>query len=78
MARTTGPGSSRSTTSRCGDPAAHPWNEALQTKPAYNAIIYQKGPNAGARGYFLTKQPAIIDYSGESGSVSLQGRDIGL
>jgi hypothetical protein len=44
------------------------------TKPAYNIIIFQKGPNAGAYGYFLTKQPALIDYTGESGGVSLIGQ----
>jgi glucose/arabinose dehydrogenase len=44
------------------------------TKPAYNAIIYQKGPNAGARGYFLTKQPVPIDYTGESGKVEVIGQ----
>jgi hypothetical protein len=42
------------------------------TRPAYNAIILQKGPNAGARGFFLTKQPTPIDYTGESGKVTIQ------
>ncbi|OAI56996.1 hypothetical protein AYO49_00310 [Verrucomicrobiaceae bacterium SCGC AG-212-N21] len=44
------------------------------TKPAYNAIIFQKGPNAGAHGYFLTKQPALIDYTGKSGKVEVIGQ----
>jgi hypothetical protein len=43
------------------------------TKPAYNAVILQKGPNAGARGFFLTKQPTPIDYTGESGKVRVTG-----
>jgi hypothetical protein len=43
------------------------------TKPADNAIIFQKGPNAGARGYFLTKQPVPIDYTGKSGKVEVIG-----
>ncbi|OAI56769.1 hypothetical protein AYO49_03650 [Verrucomicrobiaceae bacterium SCGC AG-212-N21] len=44
------------------------------TKPAYNAIIFQKGPHAGAHGYFLTKQPVPIDYIGESGRVLILGQ----
>jgi hypothetical protein len=43
------------------------------TEPSYNAIILQKGPDAGAYGYFLTKQPIPIDYMGESGDVRLIG-----
>ncbi|OAI56770.1 hypothetical protein AYO49_03655 [Verrucomicrobiaceae bacterium SCGC AG-212-N21] len=44
------------------------------TKPSYNAIIFQKGPNAGAHGYFLTKQPTPIDFTGESGRVLIIGQ----
>jgi hypothetical protein len=43
------------------------------TVPTYKGIIYQKGPNAGAFGYFLTRPPAVIDYTGQSGGVSLIG-----
>ena len=49
------------------------FNHTDDTKPAYNAVIIQKGPNAGAQGYFLTKQPTPIDYTGESGHVLIQG-----
>ena len=35
--------------------------------------IYQKGPSAGAYGFFLTKQPVPIDYTGESGGVKVIG-----
>jgi cyclophilin family peptidyl-prolyl cis-trans isomerase len=44
------------------------------TKPAYNAVIFQKGPRAGAYGYFLTKRPTIIDYTGQGGGVSIIGQ----
>jgi hypothetical protein len=44
------------------------------TKPAFSGIIYQKGTNAGGYGYFLTKQPVPINYTGESGSVRLIGQ----
>jgi hypothetical protein len=43
------------------------------TKPNYSAIIIQKGPDAGAHGYFLTKQPVPIYYMGESGGVTILG-----
>jgi hypothetical protein len=39
----------------------------------YSAIILQKGPEAGAQGYFLTRQPVTIDFTGESGGVKLIG-----
>lgn len=39
----------------------------------FKAIMYQKGANAGGYGYFLTKQPTPIDYTGESGGVTLIG-----
>jgi uncharacterized delta-60 repeat protein len=44
------------------------------TKPGYNAIILQKGPNAAAQGFFLTKQPVPIDGTGESGGVLVIGQ----
>lgn len=47
------------------------------TVPAFNAIIYRKGANCGAHGFFLTKQPVPIDYTGESGGVSLIGEPEG-
>jgi hypothetical protein len=42
--------------------------------PSFQGIIYQKGPCAGAYGFFLTKPTVPIDYSGESGGVSLIGQ----
>jgi hypothetical protein len=44
------------------------------TKPSYTAVILQKGPSAGAQGFFLTKQPVPIDYMGESGRVEVIGQ----
>jgi hypothetical protein len=44
------------------------------TKPSYSAVVFQKGPNAGAYGFFLTKQPKPIDYTGESGVVTIVGQ----
>lgn len=41
------------------------------TKPAYVGKVYQKGPHAGAYGYFMTAKPKTIDGLGQSGSVSL-------
>lgn len=41
------------------------------TKPAYKAVIYQKGTGAGAFGFFLSTKPTVIDYMGESGGVTL-------
>lgn len=42
-------------------------------KPAFQGMIYQQGAHAGGHGYFLTTKPAVIDYLGESGGVSLLG-----
>lgn len=42
--------------------------------PVFKGILYQKGPNAGGYGHFLTKQPTVIDYTGESGAVILIGQ----
>ncbi len=39
----------------------------------YEGAIYQKGPDAGGYGYFLTRKPTPIDYTGESGAVNLFG-----
>jgi hypothetical protein len=39
----------------------------------YSGVILQKGPEAGARGFFLTKQPTPINFTGESGSVKVIG-----
>jgi len=44
------------------------------TVPAFQGIIFQKGPNSGAYGFFKTKAPGVIDYTGESGGVSLIGK----
>ena len=40
-------------------------------RPLFRAVILQKGPYQGARGYFLTETPKILGYKGESGSVSI-------
>lgn len=42
------------------------------TKPAFQGVIYQKGVNAGAYGYFLSTAPK--GGTGESGSVSLSAK----
>ncbi len=44
------------------------------TKLTFQGVIIQKGTQRGAYGYFLTKQPAVIDYTGESGGVSLMAQ----
>ncbi len=41
------------------------------TKPNYFVQIYQKGPNAGAYGYFLSTRPRVLDGNGQSGSVEV-------
>lgn len=44
------------------------------TKPSFQGVIYQKGDPAQPKGhgFFLTPMPAIKDYTGRSGRVSLQ------
>jgi len=44
------------------------------TKPAYQGVIIQKGTQRGAYGYFMTKQPAVVDYKGESGGAMALAR----
>jgi hypothetical protein len=44
------------------------------TKTPYQATIFQKGPDAGAYGFFLTTRPPVLDYLGESGRVTLSGQ----
>jgi len=39
----------------------------------FQGALYQKGPNAGGYGFFLTRKPTPIDFLGESGAVSLFG-----
>ena len=46
---------------------------AAPEKTAYQGVVYQKGPEAGAYGYFLTRKPATLDYTGESGAVVISG-----
>jgi hypothetical protein len=41
------------------------------SKPPFAGIIYQKGANAGAYGYFLSTSPKTIDYLGEGGRVEI-------
>jgi hypothetical protein len=41
------------------------------TKPAFQGIIFQKGPNRGAYGFFMTTTPPVKDYTGQSGGMSL-------
>ncbi|GEP42061.1 hypothetical protein BGE01nite_13520 [Brevifollis gellanilyticus] len=43
------------------------------SKTSFQGVIYQKGPDAAAYGYFLTRKPASMDYAGESGGVVLAG-----
>lgn len=45
----------------------------IPLKTSYEGVIYQKGPDAGGYGFFLTRQPTPIDYTGESGAVNLSG-----
>lgn len=40
----------------------------------FQGMIYQKGTQAGGYGYFLSRQPTVIDYTGQSGAVTLLGR----
>jgi hypothetical protein len=42
--------------------------------PTYNAVILQKGPDAGAYGFFLTTPTVPIDFSGEAGGIILLGQ----
>ncbi len=44
------------------------------TSVTFKGTIYQKGADAGGYGYFLTKQPTVIDYTGESGGFTLIGQ----
>ncbi len=45
------------------------------TKPAWQGVLFQKaGANRGGYGYFMTTKPKVLDYYGESGSVSLQAK----
>lgn len=46
---------------------------ASPEKTTYQGVLYQKGPGAGAYGYFLTRKPTLTDYTGESGKVILSG-----
>ena len=39
----------------------------------FKGIILQKGALAGGIGFFQTRQPVPIDYTGETGMVNLQG-----
>lgn len=41
--------------------------------PEFKGILYPRGSRAGGYGYFLSKQPKPIDYTGESGNVLLIG-----
>jgi major membrane immunogen (membrane-anchored lipoprotein) len=41
------------------------------TKPAFQGMVYQKGPEPGACGFFLTTTPPVKDYTGQGGTVSL-------
>lgn len=43
------------------------------TTPEFKGMVYQKGGGAGGYGHFLTRQPKPIDYTGESGRVTILG-----
>lgn len=45
------------------------------TTPAFRGVIFQKGPEAGAFGFFLSTQPPTITGAGKSGLVELLGDD---
>jgi uncharacterized repeat protein (TIGR02543 family) len=40
------------------------------TKPTYQGVIMQKGGIKGARGYFMSTSPKVLNYLGESGTMS--------
>ncbi len=40
------------------------------TKPKWQGVLMQKGANKGGHGYFMTTQPTVLNYLGESGKVS--------
>lgn len=51
-------------------------NDQGVTAPAttpFEGVIFQKGPDAGGYGFFLTRKPNPIDYTGASGAVNLMG-----
>jgi hypothetical protein len=41
------------------------------SKASYQGVIFQKGTDAGGYGYFLSNQPKLLDYAGESGGVEI-------
>lgn len=41
------------------------------TQPAFTGVIYQKGPNKGGYGHFLSTSPRVRDGTGEAGAVTL-------
>lgn len=43
-------------------------------RPPFQGVIYQKGPQAGGYGFFLSPTPKVRDGTGESGSVTLSRR----
>lgn len=53
----------------------HENDEGVAAPPttSYEGAIYQKGAHAGGFGFFLTRKPAPIDYTGQSGAVHLTG-----
>ena len=46
---------------------------AVPLTTPYQGVIYQKGVDARGFGFFRTRQPSPIDFTGESGSVTLLG-----
>lgn len=44
------------------------------TQPVFNGVIFQKGPQRGGYGHFLSTTPKVRDGSGEAGAVTLSPR----
>lgn len=44
------------------------------TQPAFSGVVFQKGPQRGGYGHFLSTTPKVRDGSGEAGAVTLSPR----
>ena len=42
-------------------------------RTTFQGVIYQQGNIAGGRGFFLTRSPAVLDFTGKSGAVEWVG-----
>ena len=50
------------------------FNYAAARPVAFKAVIYQKGPTAGAYGYFISPTPTVAGATGQAGGVSLNAK----